>query len=720
LIRRLSFDLTGLPPTIEEVNNFVREANAKPRAAWERLVDRLLASPHYGERWGRHWLDVARYADTKGYVFFEEAEFPWGYTYRDYVLRAFNNDLPYDQFIREQLAADLLPPGADKRSLTALGFLTLGGRFMNNQHDILDDRIDVVTRGLLGLTVGCARCHDHKYDPIPSKDYYSLYGVFASCAEPTVPPLFQPPPRTDEYAKFDKELKVREKKLTDFVKAKHDELVTNARKRVAEYLLAAHALRDQPSTEEFMLIAEGNDLNPTMTIRWQKYLERTRKTNDPVFAPWHAYAALPEKDFANAAVKIVPPANPLLAKALTGSPPKDMKDVARRYALALLAVDKEWRGKIGRAPPAERELLDVFYGTDVPANVALLPYGDLSLLPDRASQAKLQEYRKALEKWRSTGPGAPPRAMVLEDLPTPYDPYVFVRGNPNNRGPSVPRRVPLVLAPEKREPFRQGSGRLELANAIVSRDNPLTARVLVNRVWLHHFGAGLVRTPSDFGLRGDVPSHPELLDYLAGRFMDDGWSIKKLHKLILLSRVYQQKSDDRPECVAADPENRLLWKMPRRRLDFEATRDALLAVTGRLDRTVGGPSVKDYLGTHASRRTLYTHLDRLNVPGLFRTFDFPTPDATSPQRDNTTVAPQALFLMNHPFVMNCAKAVLQRGDVASEKDAGRKIDRLYRLLYGRGATPDEVQLGRDFATTPAAWDRYVHALVQANEFVWID
>ncbi|HMF17338.1 MAG TPA: PSD1 and planctomycete cytochrome C domain-containing protein, partial [Gemmataceae bacterium] len=666
LIRRATFDLIGLPPTPEEVAEFESDKSAD---AFARVVDRLLASPHYGERWGRYWLDVARYADTKGYVFFQESAFPWAYTYRDYVIRSFNEDLPYDRFILEQLAADqhIGPKEADRRPLTAMGFVTLGGRFMNNQYDILDDRIDVVTRGLLGLTVTCARCHDHKYDPIPSKDYYALYGVFASSAEPEVPPLFQPAPKTDVYAKFDKELKVRETKLTDFVQAKHAELVKSARTRAAEYLLAVHALRDQPSTEEFMLIADTGDLNPTMIVRWQAYLERMRKSQSPVWGMWHAFAELPGKEFAAKAAEIsgrlqVGRHNPLVAKAFAGKPPTSMKEVAARYSKMLNDVDRRWQAKLDLAKqlglmpellePAAMELLQVFYSPGAPANVPLARFGDLALLPDRASQAKFQELKKALETWRASGAGAPPRAMVLEDLPAPYQPRVFLRGNPNNPGAEVPRRYLSMF--DKHPPFQKGSGRLELARAIASRDNPLTARVLVNRVWLHHFGAGLVRTPADFGLRSDPPSHPELLDHLATTFMDDGWSIKKLHRRIMLSQAYQQKSDDRPECLAADPDNRLLWKMNRRRLDFEAMRDALLAVGGKLDRRIGGPSVSNITAPGSTRRTLYGHLDRLNLPGLYRTFDFPSPDATSAQRDLTTVPQQALFMMNNPFVLECA------------------------------------------------------------------
>jgi hypothetical protein len=752
LIRRVTFDLIGLPPTLEEVDAF--EAD-RSRDAFAKVVDRLLASPHYGERWGRHWLDVARYADTKGYVFFEEPNFPWAYTYRDYVIRAFNDDLPYDRFLVEQLAADKVvgrdsnPAGRsgilphDKSALTALGFLTLGGRFMNNIHDIIDDRIDVVTRGLMGLTVTCARCHDHKYDPIPSKDYYSLYGVFASCAEPTVPPLFLPPAKTEQYLKFDKELKAREQKLMDFVRAKHAELVKGAKTRTAEYLMAAHALRDQPSTEEFMLLADGSDLNPTMIVRWKAYLDRTAQGDHPVFGLWHTLAAIPEEDFERQAAAVCAklagpadsarPINARIAEAFTAKPPTSMTELAKRYAELLNSVEWRWQFHLAIArrcgmkpnplPASEEELRQVFYGDGAPPDVAMLPYGDLSLLPDRPSQATLQKLRKELETWRSTGPGAPPRAQVLEDLPTPFQSYVFVRGNPNNKGETVPRRFPEVLTGAKRKPFTQGSGRLELAQAIVDRDNPLTARVLVNRVWLHHVGAGLVRTPSDFGLRSEPPSHPELLDFLARWFIDNDWSIKKLHRLILLSAAYQQKSDDRPECAAVDPENRLIWKMNRRRLDFESLRDSLLAVSGQLDRTIGGPSVQNIFAPGSRRRTLYGHLDRLNVPGLYRTFDFPTPDATSPQRDTTTVPPQALLLMNSPFVQECARKATERPELTKETGAGKKVETFYRVFFGRPPTNEEQILAQEFlgmAPTPVTWQRYAQALLLGNEFAFLD
>jgi cytochrome c553 len=743
LIRRATFDLTGLPPTSEEVETFV--ADLAPDA-FERVVDRLLASPRYGERWGRYWLDVARYADTKGYVFFEDVNYPWAYTYRDYVIHALNEDLPYDRFILEQLAADRLPLGADQRPLRALGFLTVGGRFMDNKHDIIDDRIDVVTRGLMGLTVACARCHDHKYDPVSQKDYYALYGVFASAIEPDVPPVFEPPPQTPAYEAFAQELQKREQKLRDFVRSKHAEIIEDSKKRAAEYLLAAQAALGAPSTEDFMLITDGGDLNPPMFLRWKALLERTRESRDPVFAPWHALAGLPAEGFAEKAAEIVArfvapldssePINPIIARALADRPPRSLTDVAQTYGRLLNATELIWQDWARRArlngqdpppplPDPDREAIRlVFHGPEAPPNLPFQLTGEFDLLTDRTSQETLKKLQGEVNTWRVSGPGAPARAMTLEDTPTPFEPHVFLRGNPNNLGEPVPRRFIAFLSGAEPKPFREGSGRLELAQAIVARDNPLTARVVVNRVWTHHFGAPLVGTPGDFGLRGEPPSHPELLDHLAARFMDEGWSLKILHKWIMLSSVYQQASDDRSECQRVDPENHLLWKMNRRRLDFEATRDALLAVAGRLDGTIGGPPDKQIAAATSTRRTLYGFIDRLNLPGLYRAFDFPDPHATSPRRDLTTVAPQALFLMNHPFVLAMARATLQRPEIAREPEWARRVDRLYRLLYSRPPTADEIALAHAFlgdARDPSdSWAQYVQALLIANEFVFID
>ncbi|MGP0067290.1 MAG: PSD1 and planctomycete cytochrome C domain-containing protein [Isosphaeraceae bacterium] len=742
LIRRVTFDLIGLPPTPGEVTDF--EADGAPDA-YDRLIDRLLASPHYGERWGRYWLDVARYADTKGYVLFQDADFHWAYTYRDYVVSAFNRDLPYDRFILEQLAADRLPPETKTKTgkppLAALGFLTLGGRFMGNFHDVIDDRIDVVCRGLMSLTVGCARCHDHKFDPIPTRDYYALYGVLASAREPMIPPEAEEPSHTPVYEAFTRELRARQRKLADFVSSKHRDLVASTKRRAGEYLLAAQRAADQPTTEDFMLLADGTDLNPSMLVRWQAYLSRTRKEHHPVFAPWHALAALPESEFASRSGPAIarfatdPMVNPIIARALVDGSPRSMAEVARIYGDVLNRVEALWQDAARRASlnnwqpgplpvPALEALRQVFHGPDSPPEVPMDPFGILALLPDRPSQATLQELQKALQKWLTEGPGAPARALSLEDSPDPVEPRVFLRGNPNNLGERVPRRFLALLSGPDRKPFRDGSGRLELARAIAARDNPLTARALVNRVWMHHFGTPLVATPGDFGLRSEPPTHPELLDHLAARFMDDHWSIKALHRRLMLSSAYRQRSDDRPEARALDPENGLYWRMNRRRLDFEATRDAMLAVDGRLDPRLGGPPLPALTGSGARRRTLYGTIDRLNLPGLYRTFDFPDPSATSPRRDQTTVAPQALFLMNHPFAIDSARAILKRPEIAGARDADARVERLYRLIYARAPTDEDVAMARAFlAGHPVGsdpWPALAQALLMANEFAFVD
>jgi hypothetical protein len=571
--------------------------------------------------------------------------------------------------------------------------------------------------------VTCARCHDHKFDPISQKDYYALYGVFASSTEPEPPPLYEEPERTPQYADFEKELAARELKLADFLQGKFKEVTTGARTRVAEYLLAAHAQRDKPDTGEFMLLADGSDINPTMIVRWQAYLERARKARHPVWMPWHELAELPEKDFAAKAKEIVSrPADtaraihPRIAEGFAAKPPATLAEAAKRY------------GELLQTP----ELRGVLDEPDAPPNVPRSLFNELSLLPDRPAQGELQKLRKAVEQWRVTGPGAPPRAMALTDAPTPVEPRVFLRGNPNNLGERVPRRFLEVLGGPDLKPFAHGSGRLELAEAIADPRNPLTARVLVNRVWQHHFGEGLVRTPGDFGTRGEPPTHPELLDWLAAEFVEQGWSIKHLHRIIVLSAVYQQASGNPPPSAdarpspplrvaaeRADPNNLLLSRFPRQRLEFEALRDALLAVSGRLDRKVGGSSVENLFGG-TGRRTLYGYLDRLNVPVLWRAFDFPGPDASAAQRDQTTIPQQTLFLMNHPFVLDCARRVLTRPEIANEKDFTTRVERLYRLLLGRPPTADEIDLARRYLASGASWERYVHALLLTNEFVFVD
>lgn len=747
LIRRLSFDLLGLPPTPDDVAEF--EADRSPDA-WERLVDRLLASPRHGERWGRYWLDVARYADTKGYVFFEEPTYPWAYTFRDYVIRSLNADLPYDRFLQEQIAADQFA-GAD---LAALGFLTVGGHFMGNVHDIVDDRIDVVTRGVMGLTVTCARCHDHKYDPIPTADYYSLYGIFRSSVEPLVLPLAGPVSDTLAYRQFCSELSLRRQALDDFVAQKHAELVTGARMRSGEYLVAALAAEDNPPTDDFMLIADPGDLNPAMIVRWQSYLKGLRRSqpavssagarpaSHPVWGPWLTLSPLPPEGFAERAAALLaePGVNPRVREALQGTAPPGTRDeVARRYGVLFASVHRDWQAKVREAvilkqpdpqaldDAAAEEVRAELYGPGTPADVPLVfGWGFLSLLPDRASQGQYQKLLKDVEHWLIHGPGAPARSMVLLDGPI-YEPHVFARGNPQRPGLAVPRRFLTALEPQAR-PVSSGSGRRELAVAVTAAGNPLTARVAVNRAWQHHLGLGLVRSPGDFGLRSDPPTHPELLDWLSADFVNGGqaapsplaWSLKRLHRQIVSSSTYQQSSQGHSD---TDPDNRMLARANRRRLDFEATRDALLAVTGRMDDRIGGPSQTVLGGGFHPRRTVYAQIDRQDPPGLLSVFDVPSPAATSPARDTTTIAPQALYLMNGPLVVSCAERVLSREDVSACATVESRLEMLYRILLGRRPRDDERQVTSRFlgaSPSPAQWTSLVQGLMMTNEFVFVD
>ena len=576
LIRRVMFDLIGLPPNPEEIAAFVRD---EAPDAYQRLVDRLLASPHYGERWGRYWLDVARYGEDQAHSF-QPRLYPYGFRYRDWLIRAFNRDLPYDRFILEQIAGDRLDGPESERldRLAALGFFACGPVYYGDgkKLDQYADRIDTLTRGFLGLTVACARCHDHKYDPIPTSDYYALEGVFAS---------------------------------TD-------------------------------------------------------YLEVPTVPKEQVEAYKKAQAAIAAKD-------------------------KQIK---------ALAKDKD----------------------------------------QVKSKAKLKALRAELAELKKKAPPGYPVIHTLTDASSPTDMPVLVRGNPDTPGTKVPRRFLTALGGD-RSAFQQGSGRLELARAIAGADNPLTARVMVNRVWQHHFGRGLVATDSNFGTLGERPSHPELLDWLAHRFVASGWSMKALHREILLSATYQQSSRFDSQGLAKDPGNVLLWRMNRRRLDVEAWRDAMLAVAGRLDPTIGGPSVSlDATGNR--RRTAYAAISRHDLAWMLRLFDFPDPNISTGHRVETTVPLQQLFVLNSEFMVAAARAVAARFRSASTpntaRDDAEAIRRAYLLLYGRAATDREVDLGLAYlraseqavaidpqSKTPtdlSRWERYAQALLAANEFVFVD
>jgi hypothetical protein len=557
LLRRVTFDLTGLPPTRGEMVAFLADDSL---AAFAQVVERLLASPQYGEHWGRYWLDIARYADTKGDVpRRDDLRYTHAWTYRDYVIEAFNSDKPYDQFIIEQLAADRLvavdakgkPRNAtdikpeERKVLAAMGFLTLGNQFDGRRPDVIADQIDVTTKAFLGLTVACARCHDHKFDPVPTEDYYSLYGIFANSVEPR-------------------------------------ELPAAGRVRVTPDLLDYVAKR-KVLKQQSLVVADK--------------FKQARK-------------------------------------------------------------DRNYTAQVRRELIAEERLVNK-------------ELGDLEV----------------------QHPGAPARANALFDVARAKDYPVLLRGETGNTGKTVPRRFLEVLSPEQRPVYKNGSGRLELAQAIADPQNPMTARVLVNRVWQQHFGEGFVSTPDDLGNMSSTPTHPELLNYLAAEFVENGWSIKTLHRQILLTATYQQSSAAKPAYAEIDPDNHLLWRANLRRLDIEEVHDALLAMAGTLDTSeIGGKPMLISSADFAKRRAVYTWIDRQNPAELFTQFDFPNPDVSIGRRYETIVPQQSLFLMNSPLVIETARALVQQPEFLQSKTNRDRVNALYLSIFQRPPTEREFEL----------------------------
>ena len=705
LIRRMTFDLTGLPPTAEAVSRFESDMARDPRSAVSSLIDSLLASPAYGERWGRHWLDVARYSDTKGYVYGrEERRFVHAPAYRDWVIRAFNSDLPYDRFLLLQIAADqLVPPGSP--DLAAMGFLTGGRRFLGVTHDIIDDRIDVVCRTTLGLTVSCARCHDHKYDPIPIEDYYSLYGVFRAADERLVPLA----------ESEDAELAQRRTKLSEGMARRRDEAGARLRARAGDYLVAQLELANYPE-EGFEQILGPDDLIPMSVRSWRDWLRQSTDPTHPIFGPWHALLSTelpPGTDFPSAAADRLrtwlgsSSINSRIAAAFA-SPPANPREVARRYGQVFSTVDSEWRQLLEQARQENRP---VPIALSDPAAESIRQFlfapGSPTVIPDTGivnieyhlpTPVTEELWKLQSEVDRRLIQLGIPTALVLTDRPNDPLPRVFRRGSPSQAIHEVPRQFLSAIARNDRSTFNIGSGRLELARAIASPDNPLTARVLVNRVWQHHFGSGLVPTPSDLGLRAQDPSHPDLLDWLARQFVAEGWSLKTLHRRILSSATYQSLGGAGP---ATDPGNQLLSRFPPRRLDFEQLRDAMLAVTGDLDPTVGG-APRELLDPANRRRTVYALVDRQFLPGTFRTFDFANPDLHVAVRHETTVPQQGLFFLNGPFAAERARSL---ASLATNLPASDRIQHLHHRLFQRNATRGEVAAALAFlsqaSTEPA-------------------
>ncbi|MGI8604788.1 MAG: DUF1553 domain-containing protein [Verrucomicrobiales bacterium] len=719
LIRRAYFDMLGLPPSPQEVIAFVQDTASN---AWEKVVGALLRSPHYGERWARHWLDTARYADTTGgdRKVREDYRYAHAWTYRDYVIRAFNDDKPYDQFVIEQLAADRLlleQQGQNREALAALGFLTVGQRFQN-PNDIINDRIDVLSKGLLGLTVTCARCHDHKFDPISQADYYALHGVFASSREPGEKPLLVIPDGDayDDYLK--KRAALEEQNRAAYFRVARQQLAQFCRQ--TEPLLLAMAemnkRRGKGDPAQRLAVMKKHQLDPELVRRTFQGLQRAPFRSAEVFWPWRAFVNLPVRDFAAQAQALVAdvtvpkpryPVHPLVARAFTGTNPASLPEVAAIYGRLFSSLEPEVDSLINACSKSTDGTIK-----DIDADIAKALRTAVHVAT--ANELNTEGLREAIARWQPrevyragfvfgqlneldlTHPGAPPRAMAVTDAGAPADSRLFIRGQAELKGEVVPRRFLEVLGGTAQPAFREGSGRLELANAIVSPNNPLAPRVAVNRVWMHHFGEGLVPTPDDLGVQSEKPSHPELIEWLSVSFVENGWSLKQLHRLILLSNAYQQSSDTRPEYEKLDPQNRLLWRANIRRLDFEGVRDSLLVFSGRLDPTMFGQPVNITDEPYSYRRSVYGYVDRGNLPDLMQAFDFSDPDMPNSKRSTTVVPQQALFLMNSPLVVDVARKLVDRAEFQAARDDAGRVRALYEILFQRWPKPQEIALAQNF------------------------
>jgi hypothetical protein len=593
--------------------------------------------------------------------------------------------------------------------------------------DIIEDRIDLVGRGLLGLTVGCARCHDHKYDPIPTADYYSLYGVFQNCVERQVV-LPKQHEDTKRSADFEKELRKRRTALDDTVAQRGKEASDEVRSRLNEYLAAQFKLDDYSDLGIIPVTGKGEIL-PGFVRRWEAYLKAAAKRADPVFVPWVAYAKLPADEFSSQSADVSrqlasepEKINPRVVK-LFATPPASHNEVADRYARLFAEVDAQWKKACddakaagssapqSLADPGDEALWQVLYGDDSPCVVPDEPIVNTEYLWTLKQVEEIWKLQSNVDRWLLQHPREASCAVVLNDRAQIVEPQIFRRGNPMTKGDTVPLQFLEVIAGPEREPFRHGSGRMELASAITDPKNPLTSRVWVNRVWLQHFGAGLVTTPSDFGVRSTPPSHPELLDWLASELMKHGWSTKWLHRTMMLSAAYRQSS--KPPVGAAqlalaqerDPDNRLLWRMNPRRLTFEQFRDTLLALSGELDTKMGGKGV-DLL---TLRRSVYAFIDRQYLPNVFNVFDFASPDFHSAQRSETTTSLQALFALNSPYLADRARKISARIQSEASTPEGQ-VARAYRIVFERDPTPDELQTAAQFlaaAKAGDAEDRYI-------------
>ena len=757
LIRRATFDLIGLPPTPEEIEAFQKD---KSPNAFAKVVDRLLASPHYGERWGRHWLDVARYADDdvrgldpkgRGYMQFDGA-----YVYRDWVIKAVNQDVPYSHFVRMQLAGDFMAKAqantaadAVHDDLAATAYIGDGpwlwdqAEPVQGRADERAERVDAVSRGLMGLTVGCARCHNHKYDPISQKDYYSMVGLFASSTYKEYPTVSAP--EVAAYKEKFHEYVELQKEHDDFTKQENRSLADALSYQTAKYMVGAWKVSGKPRMK-VNEAADKDSLDPELLERWVDYLQKPAKSAS--LKDWQAMVASGgAEDQAKTLAGIF--------QKLVVRTDATQREMTKENEAIRIKAGSEERSQYIDTTPDKFETFDQFcpgcsleLKTMPPEQVQL--FDDLFVgSRDEGSKPKpgvlsfrgwelkrrlspqMQEYLSGLETQIDAAKKAlPPYPYVngVADLPKPMDVKLNLRGNPHTLGDPVPRRFLTVLSPPDQKPFSQGSGRLEFADALVQ--SPIFTRVYVNRVWKWHFGSGIVNTPDDFGIRGEAPSNPALLEYLAAEFTKDGMSLKKLQREIMLSAVYQLGDEESPAAHEKDAANRLYSHFSRQRMDAETLRDSVLAVAGDLDtKDNGGPSTE--LKPDTTRRTVYLKVSRFRTSPFLQVFDFPNPGFSADQRFSSNVPLQRLYFMNDPFIYDQAGKLADR--VFKAPDDPARIREAYLLLYGRPPLAKELELGQAFLkSTPekagyavegqpvTAWKEYARILLSSNEFEFVN
>ncbi len=718
LLRRATLDLTGLPPTPEDIDAFAKDTSPD---AFSKVVDRLLASPQYGETWGRLWLDVARYGEDdyrsldpmqRGYN-----PYPNAYLYRDWVIKAFNDDLPYDQFVTAQLAADRLDDAVRVKMLPALGFLGLGPWYYDNgaveitRADERHDRVDVVSRGFLGLTVGCARCHDHKYDPIPTKDYYSMAGVFLNTVYKEYP--LAPKSVVDEYKAQEKKIEKKQKLLSEFTQTESTQLAQTLALQASKYMAAAWKVTGEPK-EDMAKVANAEKLDYELFDRWITFLAKPPKFY-PYLTKWQEMVKRGGK--ADEAKKLADEFQALLLEVMFER--KDLKEENEIIvAKALPGTKKKEPAKLPsdfvtnddfcpgcglelKSMPIERtnlwndafsrDLTDVEVTEDKfkPGLLAFSGWGlERQLAADR--RRYIDGLRTDIADMKKALPAHFPYVHGVGDVEKIQPIKVHQRGSPFNLGDDVPRHFLSVLSDSDPAPFKNGSGRLELAESILRQ--PIAMRVIVNRIWKGHFGTGLVDTPSNFGFAGERPTNPELLEYLTQLFVDNGRSVKTLHRAIMSSTVYQLSTDHVAKNFEKDAANRLYWRANRHRLSAEQIRDSLLFVSGALDTKAGGPAAE--LTPSYNRRTVYGRVSRYKLDEYLQLFDFPSANLSSEKRFTTTVPLQRLFFMNSDFVQQQGELLAKR--VVSEPTTAAKIQKAYRLIFGRPATDAEVSAGIDY------------------------